>query len=233
MKRDKFFEAKKEWFALKKKRSANLKAQRVLGWVELEKPRFAGYKKNLVLRDDIARRDDALVFQEIIDRFGAEVYSRRKDFLHYCGWSRKKEVRNAYVRDLAPNVYLNLSPQLKKWFTTEPQKVRYSHKPVHVCVVPEFFFAQKISRHYITKVREFDETLKKEESELDFFAKKNPRFSKMDRWYYGHGWTAPKWYRRCKNREEKSLAKRALHKFLREGEEYSVSSNFKNGSRYW
>lgn len=164
MKRDKFFEAKKEWFALKKKRSANLKAQRALGWVELEKPRFAGYKKNLVLRDDIARRDDALVFQEIIDRFGAEVYSRRKDFLHYCGWSRRKEVRNAYVRDLAPNVYLNLSPQLKKWFTTEPQKVRYSHKPVHVCVVPEFFFAQKISRHYITKVREFDETLKKEES---------------------------------------------------------------------
>lgn len=233
MKRDKFFEAKKEWFALEKKREANFKAQRALGWIELEKPLFAGYKKNLILRDDISRREDSHVFQEIIDRFSSEVYSRRKDFLYYCSKSRRKEVRNAYIKALKPNVYLNLSPQLKKWFTSEPQKVQYSHKLVHVCVVPEFFFTQKISRHYITKVREFDETLKKEASEIDFFTKKNPLFFKMDRWYYQHRLTAPKWYRRCKNKEEKNNSKLALHKFLREGKEYSISSNFKNGSWYW
>lgn len=236
MKRDKFFDAKKEWFALEQRLDSNRKAQRALGYVDLEKPRFAGYKKTLVLRADIANRDDSDVFQEIIDRFQNVVHSRKKDFVFYEWKTRKKYVKSATIGNISVDEYEKLSPQVKKHFFVDTSirnmiRGRYSY----FCTIPSFYFEQKISKNYITKVKVIDSELIKEESEIKWMMELNPLFKNLDKKdrYSCHNWTAPQWYRRHHNRKEKFASKRALHKFLRDGEEYEVSSNFKNASWYW
>jgi len=234
MRKDKFSEAKSEWFALDKRLDEVTKAQCALGYMELDKPRFAGYTKNLVLRSDIANRDDAHVFQEIINLFEQEVHSKRKDFMYYEWKTRKKVVLNATVSAISPDSYEKLAPALKRWFSKEAHKRWDYFKPVHGCNIPNFFFEQKVSKRYITKLRVIDESLIAEEAEIKYFMKKNPLFRKLDNYWYGDNYSAPHWYRRLMNRTEKNAAKRSLHKTLKFGDDFVTSDNYRGaGYSYW
>jgi hypothetical protein len=232
MARDKYFEAELQWRALKNKYDSNQAAQRALGWVDLDEPRFIGYKKTLILRSDIANREDAWVFQTIIDRFGTTVTSRKKDFLVYEWKTRKHHVQSAGVREISKSEYESLAPQIKKWFTEETTSLHLWNKKFY-CTVPYFFFEEKMSRNYLTRVRVSDNLLEQEEADIKKAMHRNPLFNKFDDFWYGDNWNAPKWYRRHLNRRQKTKAKAAVRKFLIEGEDDGISPNYRDASWYW
>jgi hypothetical protein len=234
MRHDKYFEAKKEFNALMNRLHANYEAQRNLGWIELDEPRFAGYKKFLVLRPDIANRSDAHVFQELINRFGTTEYCRNRSF-RYHYHRGKYEEKVAKIGDISPAVYESLSPAIKKWFSVETFR-RYPHQyyPIHYCIVPDFYFEQKVKKHYITKVRIHDSSLEAEEAEIKFFLKKNKKFNKFDGHWYGDKGTAPHWFRREMNRKEKFRAKRELRDTLTKDEDFNYRENYRGAYFiYW
>ncbi len=51
-----------------------------LGYEKLDPPVQRGWKRFFVLRKDIARSDDALFFQKLLDKINTIEYSSRKDF---------------------------------------------------------------------------------------------------------------------------------------------------------
>jgi hypothetical protein len=232
MARDKYFEAERQWRALEQRYEANLAAQRALGWVDLDEPRFIGYKKNLILRSDIANRADAWVFQTIIDRFGTTVTSRKKDFLIYEWKTRKHYVQHAGVREITKSEYDQLTPQVQKWFAEETCSLHLWSKRYY-CTVPHFFFEEKMSRNYLTKVRLADNLLEQDGAEIKKEMRSNSLFNKIDGYWYGDNWNAPKWYRRHLNRRQKTKAKKLIHNFLRNGEEDGLSPNYRDASWYW
>lgn len=220
MRKDKYAEAKKEWFTLQKRYEANRKAQRALGWIELPKPRFAGYEKFYVLRDDIARREDSWVFQQIIDKFGKTVKSKTKDFTYYDWTLRKKLVARPGIRAITIREFEALHPQVKKHFYKSEAKEDWdfrSREYMYRCSIDQYYFSEKIRKYYITRVREHNEILAQEESEIRWMMEKNPLFSKLDsrNWWYGNHYTTPKWYRRMLNRKEKFAAKKEIRRIVK------------------
>jgi hypothetical protein len=214
MKRDKYFEAKKEYRALKLADAVNTQAQKELGWVELDVPIFAGYQKKLLLRADIANREDAHILQNIIDRFGTTPTSRRKDFVYWSYTSRKKEVVNAKIRKLTKAEYDSLDPQTKKYFYLDTfnftkSKIEHYHNSI-----PSFYFNQRVSKYYHTKTRIYDNVLKQEEAEINYFIRKNPLFTKMHSYWYGDKWTIGKFNKKMSNKKIRSAERVIIKKYL-------------------
>jgi len=164
MKRNKQTEKHKEFLKLQKLSNENSKAQRNLGWVELEEPIPHGWTATWTLREDIQRRADADVFWEIIRLIGGKAWSRNKDFLKKTK-KRTYELILPTIYDINEYTYENLRPAVKKHFTKVIDP-RWYH-PRYVCTVPRFYWEIEISRNYITHKQLIDEVLKQEEAEID------------------------------------------------------------------
>ena len=67
MKRNAKTEKYKAFLSKMRERDTNWEAQRKLGYKPLEKPIHHGYDAYWILRDDVARREDADKFQYILD----------------------------------------------------------------------------------------------------------------------------------------------------------------------
>lgn len=234
MRKDKYTEAAIQWNMLLDKYEIVNQAIYNLGWIDLDKPRFAGYQKSLVLRADVNRRDDAHIFQYIIDNFGTSPTSRKKSFEYYDWTTKRKQVHNAGICEIGKRTYEKLSPQVKKWFCQNTSTIkRIDLDYPFYCTVPNFYFEQKISKYYITKVREHDGLLIQEQAEIKKAMQSNPLFTKLDKFWYGNTWTAPKWYRRSLNRKEKTNAKKELYNFLKYDSDFCYKENYRGASWYW
>ena len=231
MKRNKYFEAKKQYFALSKRLEHNYQAQRNLGWIDLDKPKFSGYVKILALREDISNREDAYLFDGIIKYFGTSVYSRKKDF-RYRTRKGKYEIIKPRIRNISKKEYEELIPAARKKFSIceDLDKMINGHFS-YICNISSFFFIDKISRYYITKVRVIDSILIQEESELKYFLK----LVRIETSYkYGYGsMTAPKFYRKHLNRRQRCRSKAAIVKFIKGAENADFAHNDKDASWYW
>jgi len=99
------------------------KAQRSLGWIELEKPVYLGYIKRFVLRDDISRRKDASVFEGILKHINKFITCKQKDFLRK-DWKTKKKVPIEHnLKRLSKKIFNTLpTNQQKHFFATYDNK---------------------------------------------------------------------------------------------------------------
>ncbi len=217
-KRNKYWEKDKEYRRILNALYENQTAQRNLGYVELDQPRPKGYTAHFVLRDDIARRDDAWVFQKIIDLCGSTAWSRKDDFARNVKIHNDKifAARHSnltwyqYPQFSGLSDYefhnLNLPEQVKKYFTEVIDKWNRRWYSVNV---PYFYFEVKSERYYITKVKIIDEVLLQEEAELE-----SKLYSYSDRRYnYCHG-TASKSYVRSFNISHRRQEKQKIHQFI-------------------
>ncbi len=118
--------------------------------IKLDKPRFAGYKRFFVLREDIANRKDARELREILFLINNVRYSRIKDFSEHDiedpPWNYKQKIKT-----LDEKQFNKLNPHQKKFFW-RTEKV--SHRKIIVRYVFQFpyYFVYKIKHHYITEV---------------------------------------------------------------------------------
>ena len=155
----------KRYLALMERESELEAAIRNLGYVELEKPIHKGYEAYLELREDIARRQDAWVFQYIIDNWSTITWSPTTVFY---------EKKRCYVIDRTPKIklmseeqYLKLPPQVAKYFRHDylEDKPRWNGtvaKYYSASYVPDFYFVMKIRNSYITHRKVVDGELERD-----------------------------------------------------------------------
>ncbi len=116
--------------------------------VELDKPRFAGFRRFFVLRDDILKRKDAKDIQQILDRINCECYSKSKDFSFYDTQDRWGTVRQK-LGTLSEKQWEQLPNNQKKFFwETWHGRLRCKQ---YIFQFP-WMFVYKIRRRYVKKV---------------------------------------------------------------------------------
>lgn len=160
----------KRYLALNRRSSEIYAAQKALGYVELEKPIHRGYEAYLVLREDIARRDDAWVFQYIIDNFATQPWSI--DGVFYRKHRRWYNDNRPKIRSISESGYLQLPPQVAKYFYHDYKEDKASwngvvYKYYSCTTVPEHFFVMKVVKSYITHKKIIDGDLVSEEKFVD------------------------------------------------------------------
>ena len=222
-KRNKYWTREKEYKALIRRSDEVRKERYELGYVELDVPRFNGYIAKLKLRDDIARRDDADVFQEIMELHGYVTFAVRliKDFPWNTGAKRWRysDLRYPHIKDITKHVYDSLRPQVQKHFV-ESRFSTWRGMNLYVCTVPSFYYDIEYVKDYITHARVIDEVLEQEDSELDKQIDKYQEEYGIYHWRNASG-GAPKSFRKSLNRTERAKSKRVVRNIEADIKKYS------------
>lgn len=147
-------------------------AKRNQGFQMLEKPIKDGWFKHLALREDVTRRKDAQVFQEIIDRCGLEIWGsdkRQADKNWNRFHSRNNENGIPGLELLYGEKLVGISKKARMYFDGyDWQWMSYSgYVKRYFCKAPRHFFVTKYSKSYITKVNIIDPELNRRIDELE------------------------------------------------------------------
>lgn len=146
-------------------------AQRNLGYKPLDTPIHKGYDAVFILRDDIARRDDADEFEALIHYYGKSAWCRDKTFTKWDRTEKRKIDIKPYFKKIDEDEYERLLPWCKKFFTHSLVDDRTSWggsiRKSFKINVPEFYFKMKIENHYETHYKVIDEILLQEEAEIE------------------------------------------------------------------
>ncbi|MBL0330111.1 MAG: hypothetical protein IPP64_12005 [Bacteroidetes bacterium] len=156
-----------------------------LGYADLVPPIQKGWKRFFVLREDVARTSDAIIFQQIIDKINVPAYSHRKDFK-----KRKKQKGKKVYVDCVQQLPVIELYQLRTLKLTEKERTyfnlerRYDPKHWHlfrqVLVFKEpWRFVLKVIPNMITHVKIIDPALMKAEQEYENYLIKNNLRNKM------------------------------------------------------
>lgn len=216
-KRNKYWERDKEYQRLLSALEINQTAQRNLGYIELENPVPDGFNAYFVLREDVAKRDDAWVFQGIIDHCSTTAWRKKNNFQSVKEKRTKPFEEKSFYNDYPHFVNINedkynrFVPQVKRWFSEAVDK--WGRKYYYV-TVPIFYYEIKIEQHYRTKVKVIDNVLLQEEAEIE-----DKLYAFRDqRWSYCSG-TAPKSWVRFWNVSHRREEKRVLQAMTFKGKE--------------
>ncbi len=156
--------------------------QRDMGMVELDTPIVRGWKRYFVLREDVARCNDAPFYQSILDKLNCVEICKRKDFKTKKKYLRKKgnwELIEQKVKQHEPREFskCNFSDKEKALFEEKYVKARWGKGLVKVFVFKEQWrFVFKIKPNIITHVKAVDEELERRRSEIsDYLDRTNYR----------------------------------------------------------
>jgi len=126
--------------------------------IPLDKPIFYGYKKFFVVREDYARRRDAMIYRRLCKCIQSVITSRDTDFM-YKDWKTGKmkpmEHKPRYYREVEfGKVPLDLQKYFRKVIRTETiwfgkQVINY---PIYE-LEKDFMFVPAMDKHYITHKR--------------------------------------------------------------------------------
>lgn len=168
----------KELRSLVKERERLWAAKWNLGFVYLEKPIRHGWFKHLALRDDVSRRSDAHIFEEVLDRCGTECWGRDKAHADKV-WDRfnrrNLEIQFPGIRKINSREYSRLSPKARKWFLGYDWSWtrRFGFLKRYHCQVPKHYFKIAYTRAYITKRRIIDADIESRLEEIDSILRSN------------------------------------------------------------
>jgi hypothetical protein len=234
-KRNKKSLQEKDFLRLQRESAKNYETQRNLGYVELDEPIHNGYRASLCLRHDVANREDAWIFQGMIDCYGTTCFAKKvKDldfskptFTKHTKYSSYLVYHKPHIEEISEYEYNTLVPQAKKWFSKRPA-ISVWRGDTYKSIVPSFFFDIQIEKNFITKMRIFDEILEQEEAEIDAEIERN-HYTRNHAWY-----KAPKGFRKALNRTQRAKAKQVLQKIISTGEDLVFEDNYKGADwLYW
>src|SRR5438445_620895 len=136
MKRDKYWESEKNFHKLERELSNNQDIQDNLGYMQLTEPIPNGYTVKLVLRNDIANRDDAWIFQAILDNYSKPKWWRK----NYSAIKNLKNLDVYYytypsISKIDEEEYNSLKSVIKKCFSISSVYNRFNKKE-YFCNIP-------------------------------------------------------------------------------------------------
>lgn len=184
------------------------------GWVELEEPIHNGYYAEYVLRDDILRRDDAHIYQEVLNACTAKIWSRTPEFKFKNKKTKRWEDIKPKLKDIKKEEYEKLSLQAKKFFyeSTKPRNWRYGYSDKWYSCTLSFELVVKVTKAFITHRREHDGVLYQMDAENEKMmyivaGNGNP--------WGGGRYRSEKFFNRVENKKEKLKAERKLRDFVK------------------
>lgn len=161
--------------------------------ITLDKPRFVGWQRFYVLRDDISRRKDVKDIRAVLDMVNTTRYSKTKDFSQHDAYQHIYPSKQC-TANLSDKQFEKLNEIQKKFFYKEWNgKKKYTYWSFY----PQYFFVFKIKRHYITEVQVLDAELESRIQEIqNKIIKLNlwPKIHKLMGWrmYKGYDYNAPR-----------------------------------------
>jgi hypothetical protein len=183
--------------------------RRNLGYRELEQPRHHGYEAYLVLRDDIANREDSYIYQHLIDNYASVTWSKDGVFNYK---------KRGYVIDNTPifrrvdeNHYNNLDSRILKHFVHDrfkDESTWFGIKRYFYSYVPSYYFVMEIRKSYLTHEKIIDGEL---EREISFVKDKLNHLRRVTPVYNENGYSD---YKDGFNRSDRRFNKMALRKNL-------------------
>lgn len=155
----------KEYIKLLNRRSEINKAQKALGYVELEKPYQYGFNAYLTLREDVARREDAHVYQYLIDNYSYQTFSKDGVF---SGKKKKHYWDNTPKFKLISEAeYLKVEPKYVKFFhherTNNDRRWDGTVRKYYRCYFEPHYLVMKVVKNFITHKKVIDGELEREE----------------------------------------------------------------------
>lgn len=163
-------------------------AKRNLGQIELEAPVFIGYERVFMLRADIARRQDAKLFEAILKIINTKVFCKKKTFLSKEWRTGRWKPMAQSTKRLTERDYEKLPESLKKWFRLF---YSYKHKKWLYEFTEEYMFTYKISKAYRTHAQILDTDLETRMAEVYHYIERNHLWGKIDKIYgnrHYRGW---------------------------------------------
>ena len=222
---DKFFK-EKEYIKLKEKYFSDLTNNRN-NYIVLDEPLHKGWKFIFKLRADISRREDAWVYQYIIDKFGISsyVFKNKKDCNNLTSKVRYikhsyygNDYANPHIVDIGEKQYEDLPIAVKKCFSYLKDTI-FAGK-LYTCNIPNFYVEKVLVKHFITKIPILDSEL---ESEISFVR------SKLDTDFHNE-WAAyspKKWVRKYLNGVRRTRTKQQLKTYV-DPEDLTFDDNYKD-----
>ncbi len=157
--------------------------------VKLDIPRWMGYKRYYILRDDIAKRKDAKDFLEILNLLNTTVFSKTKEgFSRYDFDEPRLFCSKQRIKSLSEKSYNALKEHYKKYFvrvTKWDKRLKYfRYEFIH-----DYYFVYKIKHHYITEVpmlnKEMESELQKIENKI-YVNHWMPKIHKLMGWRWNY-----------------------------------------------
>lgn len=206
---NKYEERAKEYRRLRKRWRELQDAKFNLGWVILDKPIRHGFYKELVLREDIAKRKEAPIYLEILEAtkikvWGSSLKRLEKSWVEQS--LRNRRIQYAGIQALEKKDYDLLSAKAKRLFVFRRCEMFNGYRTnLYISALPAYFFKFKISRAYIYKRRIIDSEIESEIKEIESICE-----SKYYAFVYGRNYQS-KWYRDLQ-RDRKLKAESELFK---------------------
>jgi hypothetical protein len=184
-------------------------AQRNLNWIELEKPIFLGYIKRFKLREDVAKRKDAHIFVNILEKINNHKTCKNKEFIGREWKTGKKVPVVVTLKKINKKEFNKLSKGEQKYF-----REYYSHKAREwrYEFTQSHFYETYIEKHYAYKVKEHDAVLAKKERELANKFERDNLWAKLRKHVGFEGSTA--WDKISKQQENNKKKRTALREVL-------------------
>ena len=157
---------------IKKELNELRKAKSDLGEIPLEKPIRHGWYRHLVLRADVARRKDAIIYQEILDRCGSIVWGSDKnradknwEHYHEYGscyqWEGFSSLEQQEFKKLSSKAQCHFVEYESYWSPWLGSVKRY------FCLVPSYCFEIGYSKAFITHRKVMSSELNQRIDELE------------------------------------------------------------------
>jgi hypothetical protein len=190
-----------------------------LEWEPLLPPVQKGWKRNFVIRDDVARSSKAAFFEEILQKINTKDWSSRKDFLV----KRRKFGRKTYVIKPQHLKKLDLWEWKKADFNAVQQHFfectisidKKGHVKQQYVFTEPWRFVLKISPNIIDKVRIRDVMIEQRLDEIGNYITRNDYKGRIQKIVYG----GDGWNRHTKKMQKRSGgSKKSVTCFLQESE---------------
>ncbi len=206
-------------------------AKRNLGYIELEKPLRHGWFTYLTLREDISRREDAAIFQEIIDKCTLNIWGSDKKHADKV-WNARNRKNNKIqwpgFKKLNHFQYSQLSPSAKKYFEPFSKKSKYRGK--YKCNVPRYFFVKTYCRAYITKRKVTSNEIDQRIGEIEAILNHNIYFDYKESFYRSR--RSNRDWKAIYHRSKRKKKNQSLQKYLTE-EILDEDLYLKQRKTYW
>lgn len=191
-------------------------SRRNISTEKLEKPIRYGWYIHLTLREDILKRKDAHVYQEILDVCGEWVWGRNKQDVNK-NWEHYKRHRKdwqwAGMCWIDKGKYQALSEAAKKHFRAYEWDWNPWRGTIYryYCLMPKYYCVTKFTKAYVTHRQVADGTLDSQMTELEEKLLNKPlyRFS----YYAGNNYDGDKWWRKRFHKRVRQRSRAALKNY--------------------
>ncbi|RYD53328.1 MAG: hypothetical protein EOP52_04095 [Sphingobacteriales bacterium] len=182
----------RQLLALDKRRETLWQLQRERLWILIDPPIVRGWKRSFILRDDVARHQDAPLYERILERINETQYSYRRDFKQKTRRQGRKihVVREQHLKRLDSWEWSRcaFTPEEAAQFDWVGEPSTHGAVTWRAVFREPWRFVLRIQPNIITKTRQHDEGLEAELKAIANYLDRNQLHGRLNTLLKGGGY---------------------------------------------